>query len=271
MKRNTRKGTGRGSRKKDVDTQRNLVDVELCSTVAKDNKSPRGQPSKSPAQSKQTKQRKYNGVDSPVQNKRARIDSNGDKSDRNNNATVMARRDSKKSEQLRSSSEELNASSEKTVNGVKISVSAAISDLPSEDEDEILDYEDDLSEFKEVEEENQPMNTNETNQSQRQIEEASLAESGEVTFNFNATSKGDLKDRMEKDPEIQKIVNQMVQEKLVASKAGTSAAPSPGRLIKSPSDTTLYAPGLVQKGLAQNELMDKITNFVEGIRMTSDN
>ena len=37
--------------------------------------------------------------------------------------------------------------------------------------------------------------------------------------------------------------------------------------VKSPSDTTLYTPALIKGKCGENELLDKITNFVEGIRL----
>ena len=85
------------------------------------------------------------------------------------------------------------------------------------------------------------------------------------------------------DPDVADYINQLVQQNIRKSlgkddlmnrdKVNTDK-PSIGReqncrketLIKSPSDTTLYTPAL-HRGRRENNMIDKILNFVEGIRL----
>ena len=87
---------------------------------------------------------------------------------------------------------------------------------------------------------------------------------------------------LSKDPEVQdylmELVEKQVKKSLDKVKAGGKSAPPRNMkegnqvnlekedLIKSPSDTTLYTPTF-RKGVQENAIIDKISNFVESIRI----
>ena len=88
--------------------------------------------------------------------------------------------------------------------------------------------------------------------------------------------------KLKDDPYFQRIVDQMLDEKLkaisdktdspvVTTTPATKSKPSPIRVpgIKSPSDSTLYTPAVQRMtNVKQTDyLLNKITSFVEGIRM----
>ena len=101
-----------------------------------------------------------------------------------------------------------------------------------------------------------------------------------------------LEQQVRSNPEIQQIVKAMVQEELrvelkkdrgTGTNTGSAASQTPKipdkrvkttvSLVKSPSDTTLYAPALRRVEVRednlnrQRELIDKISNFVEDVRL----
>ena len=66
-----------------------------------------------------------------------------------------------------------------------------------------------------------------------------VSEVNSEVVTFGVTKTG-LEAQMRNNPHVQRIVDQMVKEKLEKQR------PSLGRLVKSPSDTTIYAPSLMR-------------------------
>ena len=109
-------------------------------------------------------------------------------------------------------------------------------------------------------------------------------DSFEDSQNAVFTDESHIEDQVRSNPEIQKIVKAMVREELKeekrkekkmgkASKINNSRntpvmnRKNPNSLVKSPSDTTLYMPALHKTSGNNPDLVDKISEFVEGIRI----
>ena len=115
------------------------------------------------------------------------------------------------------------------MSGIALSVNADEADFESDQED--LDYDKTGldSEFADSEEVQQVAGMDN--------DIISEAESNTVMFKSPRKTTEGLEAEFRSNPEVQKIIEKMVQEKLAKVR-------SPSKLIKSPSDTTIYVPAL---------------------------
>ena len=137
----------------------------------------------------------------------------------------------------------------------------------------------------------QPSGSNPPNLNDRNLQ--SNTDDDEVAIAM-ATKKSFLRKELERDPQLKEVFYDMMEDEIqereqrrrsVTKKANTSTSKanhsqrmpitptSKGiEIIKSPSDTTIYTPALKKANEATkvSDIINKITNFVESIRMDSD-
>ena len=122
----------------------------------------------------------------------------------------------------------------------------------------------------------------------QQVEETASTVESEVQFNFKTphiSNEGEAATFLVTNPHLgnlfKKMIKEGIQEETHLMKKGNpqqyktpvkQSRPGQGTPIKSPSDTTIYTPALSRMDPieGQNHIIDKISNFVEGIRIETD-
>ena len=167
--------------------------------------------------------------------------------------------------------------------GIKLTVSESDNEFAEEDSVREEDSESEIEDgqYQESEEEGEELEN-------QQVEETASTVESEVQFNFKSphiSNEEEAATFLVTNPHLgnpfKKMIKKGIQEETHLMKKGNpqqhktpvkQSRPGQGTPIKSPSDTTIYAPALSRTDPIEghNQIIDKISNFVEGIRIETD-